>query len=60
MHDHNLPAAFTVKQFCKYIQISEGHFYNLLKAGEVRVIKLGRRVLVPATEIDRLLNGGVS
>ena len=58
MSNHDTPAAFTVKRFCKYIQISESHFYSLLKSGRVRVIKLGRRNLVPATEITRLLNGG--
>ena len=60
MHKQVEPAAFTVKRFCEHIQISESHFYNLLKVGRVRVIKLGRRVLVPATEVQRLLNGGVS
>ena len=60
MSNQDTPAAFTVKRFCEHIQISQSHFYNLLKAGRVRVIKLGRRVLVPATEVQRLLNGGVS
>jgi len=60
MPNQDTPAAFTVKRFCEHIQISESHFYNLLKAGDIRVIKLGRRVLVPATEVERLLNGGAS
>lgn len=58
--DYQSQAAFTVKRFCEHIQISESHFYNLLKAGRVRVIKLGRRVLVPTTEVQRLLDGGAS
>jgi excisionase family DNA binding protein len=56
MHNQDTPAAFTVKRFCEHIQISESHFYNLLKAGRVRVIKLGRRVLVPSSELVRLLS----
>lgn len=58
MHKQDGPAAFTVKRFCEQIQISESHFYNLLKAGRVRVVKVGRRVLVPSSELARLLSEG--
>ncbi len=32
-------------------------FYDLIKQGKIRVVKLGNRTVVPASEIDRLLNG---
>jgi hypothetical protein len=32
-------------------------FYDLVKQGKIRVVKLGNRTVVPMSEIDRLLNG---
>lgn len=34
---------------------SRGHLYNLAERGELRIVHLGRRALVPASEIERLL-----
>jgi hypothetical protein len=34
--------------------ISRGTWYNLEARGEVRLVRIGRRVLVPASEIRRL------
>lgn len=35
--------------------VTRQHLSNMEKAGELQVVRLGRRVLVPATEIARLL-----
>ena len=35
--------------------ISRGTFYSMKKRGEIRLVKLGRRTLVPADEIRRLV-----
>lgn len=32
-------------------------FYDLVKQGKIRVVKLGNRTIVPVSEIDRLLCG---
>ncbi len=32
-------------------------FYDLVKQGKIRVVKLGNRTVVPVSEIDRLLSG---
>ena len=32
-------------------------FYDLVKQGKIRVMKLGNRTVVPVSEIDRLLCG---
>jgi excisionase family DNA binding protein len=37
--------------------ISRGTLYNMRDRGELRLIKLGRRTLVPADEIRRLTDG---
>jgi excisionase family DNA binding protein len=39
--------------------ISRGTLYNMRDRGEIRLVKLGRRTLVPADEIRRLIEGGV-
>ncbi len=32
-------------------------FYDLVKQGKIRVVKLGNRTVIPVSEINRLLNG---
>jgi hypothetical protein len=34
---------------------SRSHFYQLVARDQIRVVKLGRRTLVPASEAERLL-----
>ncbi len=36
--------------------VTRQHIANMIEEGELRAIRLGRRVLVPATEIARLLS----
>jgi excisionase family DNA binding protein len=37
--------------------ISRSSLYRLIAAGQIRVVKLGSRTLVPASEIERLVGG---
>lgn len=37
--------------------ISRGTLYNMRDRGEIRLVKLGRRTLVPADELRRLIEG---
>jgi excisionase family DNA binding protein len=55
--DSNSPLAFRVKDFCARIGISPSTFWKLVSRGEIRVIRIGGRTLVPATEVSRLLSG---
>jgi excisionase family DNA binding protein len=32
--------------------------YSLVRAGELRSIKVGRKILIPVTAIEEFLNGG--
>jgi excisionase family DNA binding protein len=54
------PLAYQVSPFCRMVGIGRSHFYNLVSRGKIRVIKLGNRTLVPASEAERLLAGGVA
>ncbi|MGC1863863.1 MAG: hypothetical protein WA733_22770 [Methylocystis sp.] len=51
------PLAFRVKPFCRRVGISPATFYKYVGLGKIRVVKIGGRTLVPATEADRLLSG---
>jgi excisionase family DNA binding protein len=45
----------SVDEACNRLSISKSYFYMLLKRGEIRVVKLGRRTLVPEAELQRYL-----
>jgi excisionase family DNA binding protein len=49
------PAGFKPRDAAFELTISRSHLYNLIKKGEIRVVKIGHRTVVPASEIDRLL-----
>lgn len=48
------PAAYPVPEFAELARCSESHCWNLIKRGQLRVVKLGRRTLIPASEKARL------
>ena len=50
------PLAYQVKPFCRRVGISPATFYKLLKLGKIKIVKIGGRTLVPASEADRLLS----
>jgi excisionase family DNA binding protein len=52
-----VPLAYPVPDAAVALGVSARHVWNCIARGEVRSIRLGRRVLIPATEIDRLLGG---
>ena len=51
----NEPVAMTVKTFAERLSVSESHVWMLLRTGEVKAIRLGRRTLVPTSELVRVL-----
>jgi excisionase family DNA binding protein len=52
------PLAYQVSPFIRRLGIGRSLFYDLVKRGKIRVIKVGGRTLIPATEAERLLAGG--
>lgn len=48
-------AAYPLMEAAHLLGVSRGTLYNLADRGELRLIKLGRRTLVPADEIRRLV-----
>ncbi|MBV1701714.1 MAG: helix-turn-helix domain-containing protein [Hyphomicrobiales bacterium] len=53
------PIAYQVGQFCHLLGISRTTFYELLKSGKIKAMKLGGRTLIPRAEAERLARGEV-
>jgi excisionase family DNA binding protein len=51
------PIAYRVNDACRLLSISRSHLYDLVAEGKVRLVKIGNRSLVPASEIARLVAG---
>jgi len=49
------PAALSVRNFCEAVSIGRTTFYGLVAQGHIRTKKLGRRTLVPITEVERFI-----
>jgi hypothetical protein len=56
---HDVPLCYTVKQFRQKVTMSNSTFYNLVKHKQIRVVKIGRRTLVPHSEAVRLATLGI-
>lgn len=48
------PINLTVPQFCAEMNCGKTKAYELLGTGEVEAIKLGKKTLIPRTEVERL------
>jgi excisionase family DNA binding protein len=47
--------AWTVKEFCSATRIGRSTFYQQVKRGNIKILKCGRRTLVPLAEITSFL-----
>ncbi|WP_368085951.1 helix-turn-helix domain-containing protein, partial [Sphingomonas sp. NFR04] len=52
------PITLRIADACRITGIGRSKFYELIKAGEIGVIKVGAITLVPMTSIDALLQRG--
>jgi excisionase family DNA binding protein len=48
----------TLSKASEELQVSRDTLRRLAAKGELRTVRLARRVLVPASEISRIVNGG--
>lgn len=49
--------AYTIAQFTELYGISRAKVYNLLKAGELQAVKVGRRTLIPSESAEAWFTG---
>lgn len=47
---------FTVDEVAKILRIGRATAYEAVRRGEIPVVKIGRRLLVPRTALERLLS----
>jgi excisionase family DNA binding protein len=52
-----LPDVLTVDETMRVLRIGRNNVYDRIRAGTIKSIRLGRRVLVPKAELLRLLGG---
>ena len=45
----------SIDQSAQYLDIGRSSVYRLINEGEIRIIRLGRRTIVPRSELDRLI-----
>ena len=51
-----LKAAISVNEFCQALSIGRTLFYERVAAGQIKVLKIGTRTLVPIGEIQAFLD----
>ena len=50
----NQKLAMDIKTFMEISGISRSHAYKLIRDGQIEVIRLGRKILIPTASVDRL------
>jgi excisionase family DNA binding protein len=53
------PRAHSFRDGQRILGISRSTFYRLEAANRIKLLRVGRRTLIPASEIERLLKEGV-
>ena len=53
------PRAYSFSDGQRILGISRSTFYRLEAANKIKLLRIGRRTLIPASEIERLLKEGV-
>jgi excisionase family DNA binding protein len=56
MTEYHQPIAYSVNEACRVSSIGRTRLYELIKDGQLDVVKIGRRTLVKADSLLRLLN----
>lgn len=53
-------ATMSVDAAARYLGISRSHAYDLIRAGKIPHLKLGRRIIIPRRELDAMITRGVT
>jgi len=57
MQDSNTPLAFSVSDLADVLRISRSGAYAAVRNGAIDSVRVGKRIIIPATELSRLLSG---
>ena len=47
---------YSLNEFAKILGVSQQHIFNVIKRGEIKKVKVGKRSLIPVSELQRLLD----
>jgi excisionase family DNA binding protein len=56
MHDINNKRTLTIEEAAELLGIGRNTTYEAARKGEIPVIRIGRRLLVPKAALDRMLS----
>jgi excisionase family DNA binding protein len=54
---HPEPIAYSINDACKAIGLGRTYLYQMISDGRLEVRKVGKRTLIPASSLRRLING---
>ena len=59
MHNTSLasPLAYSIKETCRVTSLGRTRIYQLIASGQLEAIKVGKRMLIPAEALNKLLEG---
>jgi excisionase family DNA binding protein len=57
---NSVPLAHPIPQACARIGVGRSTLFELIKSGDVSPIKVGRRTLIPESELQRFLAARVA
>lgn len=55
MASNTAPLAHSVTAACERLGVGKTTIYELIKAGEIRPFKIGRKTLIPETDLQRVI-----
>lgn len=50
---------YTVKETAAFWRVHSDTVYRMIAANEIKVVRFGRKVMIPADEVERVARGGV-
>jgi len=56
--DEQEPLVYSPDEARKLLKISRGLIYEAINTGRIPSIRIGRRILIPRSRLERLLNEG--
>lgn len=56
LNDPIIPPPLTIQEFMRVARVSDDTVRRWIKAGRIETFRIGRRVLIPRTEAEKLLN----
>ena len=57
VHTNEVQLGYSIRNAARAVDCSERTIYNLVDAGKLRMVKVGRRSIIPASDLHLLIEG---